>query len=72
MVNKAVTRTVMPSLSDAMSLDGMGPYPGGYRSAGGPGREYPTATVPRNYQYTPASEAYSSLSRGVHMDPRHR
>ncbi|XP_023701108.2 catenin delta-1-like isoform X1 [Paramormyrops kingsleyae] len=72
MVNKATTRTVIPSLSDAMSLDGMGPYPGGYRSAGGPGREYPTATVPRNYQYNPASDAYSSLSRGSHMDPRHR
>lgn len=45
--------------------------------------DYPTATVPRNYHYGPVggyedyrpgppSEAYTSLSRGSHMDERYR
>uniref|UniRef100_A0A671UWV3 Catenin delta 1 n=1 Tax=Sparus aurata TaxID=8175 RepID=A0A671UWV3_SPAAU len=45
--------------------------------------DYPTATVPRNYHYGPVgayddyrggppSEAYTSLSRGAHMDDRYR
>uniref|UniRef100_A0A8C5A8H8 Catenin (cadherin-associated protein), delta 1 n=1 Tax=Gadus morhua TaxID=8049 RepID=A0A8C5A8H8_GADMO len=59
MVKTTTTRTVMPSVSDTMSLDGGGSVTGGgypqpmcYRQpAGGP--DYPTYTVPRNYHYGP-------------------
>ncbi|KAM9770873.1 LOW QUALITY PROTEIN: catenin delta-1 [Menidia menidia] len=62
-VKTTTTRTVVPSLSDAMSLDGGG-YPpppgwGGYpppldRGYRPPPRGYPTHTVPRGYHYGPA------------------
>ncbi|XP_067258671.1 catenin delta-1 isoform X1 [Chanodichthys erythropterus] len=56
------TRTVIPSVSDTLSLDGTGSVTGipgyntpmdrVYRPPGGP-MDYPTATVPRNYHYGP-------------------
>uniref|UniRef100_A0A8C1HDQ8 Catenin (cadherin-associated protein), delta 1 n=1 Tax=Cyprinus carpio carpio TaxID=630221 RepID=A0A8C1HDQ8_CYPCA len=56
------TRTVIPSVSDTLSLDGTGSVTGMpsyntpmdrvYRPPGGP-MDYPTATVPRNYHYGP-------------------
>ncbi|XP_055060835.2 catenin delta-1 isoform X2 [Misgurnus anguillicaudatus] len=80
------TRTVIPSISDNLSLDGGSvtgmsyntPMERVYRPP-----EYPTATVPRNYHYGPQggyddyrsgppSEAYASLSRGTRMDDRYR
>ncbi|XP_077426187.1 catenin delta-1 isoform X2 [Vanacampus margaritifer] len=99
MVKKVVmpitTRTVIPSISDTLSLDGGGsatgmgayvpPMDRGYRQAPGVGvpMEYPTHTVPRNYQYGPPggyedyragppSEPYASLNRGARMDDRYR
>ncbi|XP_051939212.1 catenin delta-1 isoform X6 [Hippocampus zosterae] len=89
------TRTVIPSVSDTLSLDGGGSATGvgayippkdrGYRQAPGVGvpMEYPTHTVPRNYQYGPPvgyedyragtpSETYASLSRGARVDDRYR
>ncbi|XP_036373215.1 catenin delta-1-like isoform X1 [Megalops cyprinoides] len=87
-VKTVTTRTVIPSVSDTLSLDGGGSVTGGYstmdrvyRQGGGVGGDYPT--VPRNYHYGPPggyddyrpgppSEAYSSLSRGAHMDDRYR
>lgn len=82
------TRTVIPSVSDTMSLDGSNSVTGMgyggpmYRQPGGPG-DYPTATVPRNYHYGPPggyddyrggppSETYASLNRGMRMDPNYR
>ncbi|KAM6953525.1 catenin delta-1-like [Aplochiton taeniatus] len=82
------SRIVMPS--DSMSIDGglsvgMGGYSATldrtYRQVGG--GDYPTATVPRNYHYSPAggyddyrggppAETYASLSRGTRMDDRYR
>uniref|UniRef100_A0A671S860 Catenin delta-1-like n=1 Tax=Sinocyclocheilus anshuiensis TaxID=1608454 RepID=A0A671S860_9TELE len=56
------TRTVIPSVSDTLSLDGTGSVTGipsyntpmdrVYRPPGGP-MDYPTTTVPRNYHYGP-------------------
>ncbi|XP_008405914.1 catenin delta-1 isoform X2 [Poecilia reticulata] len=90
-VKTTTTRTVIPSVSDTLSVDGGGSLVGGYASPmvyrPGPGgavpMEYPTHTVPRNYNYGPPggyddyrggppSEAYSSLSRGARMDDRYR
>lgn len=81
-MKKPMSRTVLPS--DSMSIDGglsvsgMGGYSATldrpYRQPG-PG-DY--TTVPRNYHYYddyrpgPPSEAYTSLSRGSHMDERYR
>ncbi|XP_030643965.1 catenin delta-1 [Chanos chanos] len=82
------TRTVIPSVSDTMSLDGTGSVTGmsgfgpAYRQTPAP-MDYPTATVPRNYHYGPTggyddyrsgptSETYASLNRGAHMDNRYR
>ncbi|KAM9314366.1 catenin delta-1 isoform 2-T3 [Pholidichthys leucotaenia] len=88
LVKTTTTRTVIPSVSDTLSMDGGGSgvgYAAPYRP--GPGvampMDYPAQTVPRNYNYMPPgaydeyhggppSEAYSSLSRGVHMDDRYR
>lgn len=90
-VKTTTTRTVIPSVSDTLSLDGGGSVTGMsactgpvYRQAqpAGP-MDYPTHTVPRNYQYGPPagyedyrtgppSEAYTSLSRGARMDDRYR
>ncbi|XP_061833059.1 catenin delta-1 isoform X2 [Nerophis lumbriciformis] len=64
-IKPTATRTVIPSISDTLSLDGGGsavgmgayipPMAGGYRQAPGVGvpMEYPTHTVPRNYHYGP-------------------
>ncbi|KAM8771756.1 catenin delta-1 isoform 2-T3 [Acanthopagrus schlegelii] len=62
-VKTTTTRTVIPSVSDTLSLDGggsvtgMGGYPAPmvYRQAppGGMPMDYPTHTVPRNYHYGP-------------------
>lgn len=87
MIKTTTTRTVIPSVSDTLSLDGgsvtgMGGYttPGGYRQ--GPGVAVPS-TVPRNYHYGPPvgygdyragppPDAYASLNRSAHMDDRYR
>lgn len=87
-MKKPVSRTVMPSdalsIDGGLSLSGMGGYSATLdRSYRQPGVDYPTATVPRNYHYGPIggyddyrggppSEAYTSLSRGSHMDDRYR
>ncbi|TNM86243.1 hypothetical protein fugu_008514 [Takifugu bimaculatus] len=86
-IKTTTTRTVIPSVSDTLSLDGgsvtgMGGYttPVGYRQ--GPSVVVPT-TVPRNYHYGPPvgysdyragppSDAYASLNRSAHMDDRYR
>lgn len=55
------TRTVIPSVSDTLSLDGGGSAVGGYTTpvayrpvpGGGPPMDYPTHTVPRNYHFSP-------------------
>ncbi|XP_077589612.1 catenin delta-1-like isoform X2 [Stigmatopora nigra] len=84
-MKKPISRTVLPN--DSMSINGgmsMSGYSATldrpYRPTAG---DYPTATVPRNYHYGPVgayddyrggppSEAYTSLSRGSHMDERYR
>ncbi|XP_034543374.1 catenin delta-1 isoform X1 [Notolabrus celidotus] len=94
-IKTTTTRTVIPSVSDTLSLDGGGSMTGmgGYTTpmdrvyrqapAAGVPMDYPTHTVPRNYQYGPPggyedyrtgppSEAYTSLSRGTRMDDRYR
>uniref|UniRef100_H2U042 Catenin delta 1 n=1 Tax=Takifugu rubripes TaxID=31033 RepID=H2U042_TAKRU len=87
-IKKPISRTVLPSdalsIDAGLSMSGMGGYSATldrpYRQ---PGVDYPTATVPRNYHYGPIggyddyrggppSEAYTSLSRGSHMDDRYR
>ncbi|CAL9700830.1 unnamed protein product [Knipowitschia caucasica] len=87
-IKTTTTRTVMPSVSDTMSLDGGGSMTGmGYTTPyrpppGGP-MDYPTHTVPRNYHYGPPGgyddyrggpqvDAYTSLTRGARMDDRYR
>lgn len=60
-VKTTTTRTVIPSVSDTLSLDGGGSVTGGYTApmvyrqgpGGGVPMEYPTHTVPRNYHYGP-------------------
>ncbi|XP_076001329.1 catenin delta-1 isoform X2 [Genypterus blacodes] len=60
-VKTTTTRTVIPSVSDTLSVDGGGSVVGGYTtpmvyrpSPGGPvPMDYPTHTVPRNYHYGP-------------------
>lgn len=64
-VKTTTTRTVVPSVSDTISLDGGGSVTGMggytapmdrvYRQAPGAGApmDYPTHTVPRNYHYGP-------------------
>ncbi|KAJ8382416.1 hypothetical protein SKAU_G00031940 [Synaphobranchus kaupii] len=61
-VKTVTTRTVIPSVSDAMSVDGGGGSVsggGGYAATldrvyrPGAAGDYPTATVPRNYHYGP-------------------
>jgi len=73
------------SIDGGLSVSGMGGYSATldrpYRQPGP--ADYPTATVPRNYHYVPVggyddyrggppSDAYTSLSRGSHMDDRYR
>uniref|UniRef100_A0AAQ6ALD1 Catenin (cadherin-associated protein), delta 1 n=1 Tax=Amphiprion ocellaris TaxID=80972 RepID=A0AAQ6ALD1_AMPOC len=66
LVKTTTTRTVIPSVSDTLSIDGGGSVTGmaGYTTPmdrvyrpgpGGPGvpMDYPTHTVPRNYHYGP-------------------
>ncbi|KAF7228258.1 catenin delta-1 isoform X2 [Nothobranchius furzeri] len=84
-MKKPISRPVLPSVTiDGGLSPGMGMYSAtldrGYRTTGV--GDYPTATVPRNYHYGPVggyddyrgppSEAYTSLSRGSHMDDRYR
>lgn len=62
-IKTTTTRTVIPSVSDTLSLDGgssvtgVGGYttPMGFRQGPGAGSpmDYPTNTVPRNYHYGP-------------------
>ncbi|KAM8733497.1 catenin delta-1-like isoform 1-T2 [Acanthopagrus schlegelii] len=87
-MKKPISRTVMPSdsmsIDGGLSVPGMGHYSATldrpYRQ---PVVDYPTATVPRNYHYGPVGayddyrggpppDAYTSLSRGAHMDDRYR
>ncbi|XP_074521492.1 catenin delta-1 isoform X2 [Halichoeres trimaculatus] len=61
-IKTTTTRTVIPSVSDTLSLDGGGSVTGGYTTPipvyrQAPGgvmpMDYPTQTVPRNYHYVP-------------------
>ncbi|XP_037545523.1 catenin delta-1 isoform X2 [Nematolebias whitei] len=63
-VKTTTTRTVIPSMSDTLSIDGGGSGVGGYTSSpmdlgyrqgpgGGVPMDYPVRTVPRNYNYAP-------------------
>ncbi|KAJ8373426.1 hypothetical protein AAFF_G00265530 [Aldrovandia affinis] len=64
-VKTTTTRTVIPSVSDVLSVDGGGSVTGGvggggystvdrvYRPPGGVVGDYPASTVPRNYHYAP-------------------
>uniref|UniRef100_A0A3Q0RDL3 Catenin delta 1 n=1 Tax=Amphilophus citrinellus TaxID=61819 RepID=A0A3Q0RDL3_AMPCI len=84
-ISRTVLPTESLSIDGGLSVPGMGMYSATldrpYRQPGGV--DYPTATVPRNYHYGPVggyndyrggppSEAYTSLSRGSHMDDRYR
>lgn len=87
-IKTTTTRTVVPSVSDTMSLDGGGSMTGmgyttPYRPPAGAPMDYPTQTVPRNYHYgppggyedyrgTPPADTYASLNRGARMDDRYR
>lgn len=76
-IKTTTTRTVIPSVSDTLSLDGggsmtgMGGYttPMGYRQGPGVGvpMDYPTSTVPRNYHYGPPV-GYSDYRTGPPSD----
>uniref|UniRef100_A0A8C2XKQ1 Catenin delta 1 n=1 Tax=Cyclopterus lumpus TaxID=8103 RepID=A0A8C2XKQ1_CYCLU len=84
-ISRTVLPSDSMSIDGGLSVSGMGGYSATldrpYRQ---PGQgDYPTATVPRNYHYVPVggyddyrggppSEAYTSLSRGSHMDDRYR
>uniref|UniRef100_H3D478 Catenin delta 1 n=1 Tax=Tetraodon nigroviridis TaxID=99883 RepID=H3D478_TETNG len=60
-IKTTTTRTVIPSVSDTLSLDGGGSVTGvpgytapmGFRPGAGAPMDYPTNTVPRNYHYGP-------------------
>ncbi|XP_062281177.1 catenin delta-1-like isoform X1 [Scomber scombrus] len=84
-ISRTVLPSDSMSIDGGLSVSGMGGYSATldrpYRQVGG--GDYPTATVPRNYHYAPVmayndyrgdapSEAYTSLSRGSHMDDRYR
>uniref|UniRef100_A0A8C5E094 Catenin delta-1-like n=1 Tax=Gouania willdenowi TaxID=441366 RepID=A0A8C5E094_GOUWI len=84
-ISRTVHPSDSMSIDGGMAMPGMGLYSATldrpYRPPGG--GDYPTATVPRNYHYGPVggyddyrggppSEAYTSLSRGSHMDDRYR
>uniref|UniRef100_A0A672IVX6 Catenin delta 1 n=1 Tax=Salarias fasciatus TaxID=181472 RepID=A0A672IVX6_SALFA len=84
-ISRTVLPSDSMSIDGGMTMPGMGMYSATldrpYRPPGG--GDYPTATVPRNYHYGPVggyddyrggppSEAYTSLSRGSHMDDRYR
>lgn len=67
------TRTVIPSVSDTLSLEGGGSAVGGYTTpvayrpvpGGGPPMDYPTQTVPRNYHYGPPPGGYNDYRGGL-------
>lgn len=84
-ISRTVLPSDSKSIDGGLSVSGMGGYSATldrpYRHIGPV--DYPTATVPRNYHYGPIggyddyragppSEAYTSLSRGSHMDERYR
>lgn len=84
-ISRTVMPSDSMSIDGGLSVSGMGGYSATldrpYRHPGA--GDYPTATVPRNYHYGPVggyddyrggppSEAYTSLSRGSHMDDRYR
>lgn len=86
-MKKPVSRTVLPSQSSIGGMLSPGIVVNSatldrpYRPSGV--GDYPTATVPRHFHYGPVggyedyrqgppSEAYTSLSRGSHMDERYR
>ena len=84
-ISRTVLPSDALSIDGGLSVSGMGGYSATldrpYRQA--VPADYPTATVPRNYHYGPVggyddyrggppSEAYTSLSRGSHMDDRYR
>ncbi|XP_069386602.1 catenin delta-1 isoform X2 [Paralichthys olivaceus] len=78
-VKTTTTRTVIPSVSDTLSLDGGGSVTGmgGYSTpidrvyrpppSGGMPMEYPTHTFPRNYHYGPPG-AYDEYRSGPPTD----
>lgn len=74
-IKTTTTRTVIPSVSDTLSLDGGGSGVGGYTTPlgfrQGPGAgmpmDYPTNTVPRNYHYGPPV-GYSDYRGGPPSD----
>uniref|UniRef100_A0A3Q0T8S5 Catenin delta 1 n=1 Tax=Amphilophus citrinellus TaxID=61819 RepID=A0A3Q0T8S5_AMPCI len=75
-VKTTTTRTVIPSVSDTLSMDGGGSVTGmgGYTTPAdrvyrqGPGiavpMDYPNQTVPRNYHYGPPVGAYDDYRAG--------
>uniref|UniRef100_A0A669B7A6 Catenin delta 1 n=1 Tax=Oreochromis niloticus TaxID=8128 RepID=A0A669B7A6_ORENI len=73
-VKTTTTRTVIPSVSDTLSVDGGGSVTGGYTTPAdriyrqGPGvpvpMDYPTQTVPRNYHYGPPVGPYDDYRTG--------
>uniref|UniRef100_A0AAX7TX91 Catenin (cadherin-associated protein), delta 1 n=1 Tax=Astatotilapia calliptera TaxID=8154 RepID=A0AAX7TX91_ASTCA len=73
-VKTTTTRTVIPSVSDTLSMDGGGSVTGGYTTPAdrvyrqGPGvavpMDYPTQTVPRNYHYGPPVGPYDDYRAG--------
>ncbi|XP_029949481.1 catenin delta-1 isoform X2 [Salarias fasciatus] len=80
-VKTTTTRTVVPSVSDTMSLDGGGSMTGvgGYTTpmnqvyrpapgGGGMPMDYPTQTVPRNYHYGPSPGGYGDYRAGPPSD----
>lgn len=84
-ISRTVLPSDTKSIDGGLSVSGMSGYSATldrpYRHLGA--GDYPTATVPRNYHYGPIggyddyrpgppSEAYTSLSRGSHMDERYR
>uniref|UniRef100_A0A8C7YG63 Catenin delta-1 n=1 Tax=Oryzias sinensis TaxID=183150 RepID=A0A8C7YG63_9TELE len=85
-MSRTVMPSESMGLDGGITVPGMGVYSATldrpYRQPGA--ADYPTATVPRNYHYGPMvggydeyrggppSEAYTSLSRGSHMDERYR
>uniref|UniRef100_A0A7N6BTV4 Catenin delta 1 n=1 Tax=Anabas testudineus TaxID=64144 RepID=A0A7N6BTV4_ANATE len=83
-ISRTVLPSDTKSIDGGLSVSGMSGYSATldrpYRHLGA--GDYPTATVPRNYHYGPIggyddyrpgppSEAYTSLSRGSHMDERY-
>ncbi|XP_017287943.1 catenin delta-1 isoform X3 [Kryptolebias marmoratus] len=76
-VKTTTTRTVIPSVSDALSVDGSGV--GGYASpmdpayrqgpGGGAPTDYPALTVPRNYHYASSGVPYEDYRGAPPPEP---